>query len=88
MFDDLGHFIGQEQGLKSLNIEQFSDKNTLQEWPLGQLVLKCHHLQSLKICQLLNTTQHNRNLLIEFAGQVATYSSSLHTLHIKDSRTR
>ena len=49
MFEELGHTIDQEHGLKSLAIEWLGDENTLQEWPLSQLSLKCHHLESRPI---------------------------------------
>ena len=48
VFEDLGQTVSDEQGLKHLTIENFFDQNELQEWPLGQLALKCHSLQSLK----------------------------------------
>ena len=61
--------------------------NTLQEWPLKQLALKCHSLQSLKIQGLYATTEHNQNLLMEFASLAVTTSSTLYTLHIERSCT-
>ena len=42
--DVLGRAVDGERGLRSLTIEYFEDKNKLEEWPLGQLVLKTHHL--------------------------------------------
>lgn len=48
VFEDLGQTVGFEQGLKHLTIEWLVDQNEVQEWPLGQLALKCHSLQTLK----------------------------------------
>ena len=73
VFEDLGLTVG-EQGLKHLTIEYFSDKNELQEWPLGQLALKCHSLQTLKFEGFYNTTSANRSRLLEFAGRAITSS--------------
>ena len=80
--EDLGRTIDAEQGLKNLTIEVFSDENKLEEWPLAQLVLKTHHLQSLKIAGLLDTTAANKSQILEFAGLAATNSSCLHMLTI------
>ena len=72
----------------NLTIDGFWDKNKLEEWPLGQLVLKTHQLQYLKLAHLHNTTADNRSQLLEFAAQVVTFSSCLHTLHIEYTYTR
>ena len=87
VFEGLALTIDQGQGLRNLAIEGFRDLNTLQEWPLKQLALKCHSLQSLKI-YFLESTEHNGNLLMEFASLAVTTTSNLHTLHIESSRTR
>ena len=50
---------------------------------MGQLVLKTHHLQYLKLAHLDDTTEENRSLLLEFAAQVVNFSSCLHTHHIE-----
>ena len=45
MFEDLGRTVDAEQGLKNLTIEYFAEEEfKLEWWPLGQLVLKTHHL--------------------------------------------
>ena len=54
---------------------------------MGQLVLKTHRLQYLKIAYLGLTTVENRSQLLEFAAQVVTFSSCLHTLHIENTNT-
>ena len=59
----------------SLTIEGFSDKNKLEEWPLGQLVLKAHHLKYLKIADL-RATDDNKTQLLEFAAQVVTLTAA------------
>ena len=82
MFEDLGQTVGFEQGLKHLTIERFDDENELQEWPLGQLALKCHALQSLKFDNFYNTTATNRSRLLEFAGRAITSSRCFNTLRI------
>ena len=82
VFDDLGRSIDEEQGLKKLTIMRFNDKNTLHEWPLGQLVVKSPRLEYLKIYDLIMTTPANRSQFLEFAGLAATNSSCLHTLFI------
>ena len=52
LFDDVGRFTDAEEGLKKFTIEEFGDRNTLNEWPLNQLAIKCHHLDYLKIAYL------------------------------------
>ena len=58
------------------------DKNELQEWPLGQLALKCHSLQTLKF-DIFRTTATNRSRLLEFAGRAITSSRCFNSLHIE-----
>ena len=53
---------------------------------MGQLVLKTHHLKSLKLYDLY-TTDDNRSQLLEFAAQAVTSSKCLNTLHIKETRS-
>ena len=83
VFDDLGRIVDEEEGLKNLTIERFYDQNSLQEWPLGQLVYKCSHLQSLKLASLDRTTPANRSQLLEFAALAITFSSDITTVHIQ-----
>ena len=52
---------------------------------MGQLVLKMHHLQSLKLYSLNWTTADNRSQLVEFAAQAITSSKCLSSLHIEDT---
>ena len=61
--------------------------NKVEEWPLGQLVLKTHHLQYLKLADLEYTTADNKTQLLEFAAQVVTFSCCLDTLYIENSST-
>ena len=82
MFENLGQTVCVEQGLKHLTIEGFYDENEVQEYPLGQLALKCHSLQTLKFDNLANTTDANRSRLIEFAGRAITSSRCFTSLHI------
>jgi len=49
LIDVLGRTIDEEQGLKKLTIDSFSDHNSLQEWPLEQLLHKSPHLEHLEI---------------------------------------
>ena len=44
VIDVLGRAVDEERGLRNFTIEWFTDMNRLEEWPLGQLVLKTHHL--------------------------------------------
>ena len=60
IFDDLGRYSDMEEGLKKLTINHFADKNTLEEWPLSQLVIKSPKLEELKIDWMLDTTAENR----------------------------
>ena len=76
VLDDLVRTIDKEQGLKSLMISEFNDLNSLQEWPLSQLAIKCSLLVKLTI-DSLNTTDENRSQLLEFAGMVAVSSNCL-----------
>ena len=81
VFEDLGQTVNDEQGLKHLTIEGYNDKNELQEWPLGQLALKCHSLQTLTF-NYFGTTAANCSRLLEFAGLAITSSSCFNTLFI------
>ena len=82
VFEDLGQTVSDEQGLKHLTIELFYDKNELQEWPLGQLALKCHSLQSLNFTGFKAASAANRSRLLEFAGRAITSSRCFNTLNI------
>ena len=82
MFEDLGQTVGFEQGLKHLTIDCYVDQNEVQEWPLGQLALKCHSLQSLKLDNFSQASAANRSRLLEFAGRAITSSRCLTTLFI------
>ena len=86
LIDVLGRTIDKEQGLKRLTVDHFCDRNSLQDWPLEQLLLKSPHLEYLKI-GYLETTVANSDQLMEFFAKVATGSSCLHTLEIEDTRT-
>ena len=55
--------------------------NELQEWPLGQLALKCHSLQTLNL-EKLYTYEANRSMLLEFAGRAITSSRCFTELDI------
>ena len=57
------------------------DQNEVQEWPLGQLALKCHSLQTLKFIGL-RTTATNCSRLLEFAGRAISSSKCFTTLYI------
>ena len=82
LIDDLSRTIDESRGLKKLEIKGFWDlENTLEEWPFSQLLLKCPHLEELTIFGLV-TTPANRSQLLEFVGNAATNSSSLHKLVI------
>ena len=82
VFEDLARSIDAEEGLKKFEIGNLADQNTLEEWPLSQLLSKCHHLQELRVYSLHFTTAANRSQLLEFAGLAATSSSCLHALII------
>ena len=49
VLDTLGRAVDEETGLQNLTIYDFLDHRKLEEWPLGQLVLKSHSLQSLEL---------------------------------------
>ena len=59
VFDDLGRYIIEEEGLKKLTFGGFADKNNLEEWPLSQLLIKSPNLEELKIDYLEETTPEN-----------------------------
>ena len=69
-----------------MTIERFWDENELQEWPLGQLALKCHSLQTLKF-EDFNTTDASCSRLIEFAGLAITSSRCFTSLHIVNTHS-
>ena len=52
---------------------------------MGQLVLKTHHLKSLKLSMLGSTTADNRSQLLEFAAQAVNSSKCLNSLHIEST---
>ena len=79
VFEDLARSIDYEEGLRIFKIGKFVDQNTLEEWPLNQLLSKCHRLQELTIIYL-DTTDANRIQILEFAGLAATSSSCLSKL--------
>ena len=87
LVDVLGRTIDTEQGLSKLSIYKFMDQNSLQEWPLEQLVLKSPHLESISIGDLRGTTPANRSLLVEFAAQAAIRSSCIKVLGISQTLT-
>ena len=60
----------------------FWDDKELQEWPLGQLALKCHSLQTLTFSYFPKTTATNRSRLLEFSGRAITSSRCFNTLYI------
>ena len=60
VFDDLGRYSDEEEGLKNLKIWRFADKNTLEEWPLSQLLIKSPYLAELTIYHLGLTKAENR----------------------------
>ena len=88
LIDVLGRTINTKKGLQKLTIDGFFDKNSLQEWPLEQLVLKSPHLQYLEVSSLAPTTPANKSLLLEFAAKVALRSSCLSTLHLVSNHSR
>ena len=49
VFEDLARSIDYEEGLRVFEINWFKDENTLEEWPLSQLLFKSHRLQKLTI---------------------------------------
>ena len=82
LIDDLSRNIDENQGLKKLVIYGLKDMvNTLEDWPLSQLLLKSPHLEELVIGALY-TTPANRSQLVEFIGSAATNSSCLRKLII------
>ena len=87
VFNDLANTIDPEVGLKKFTLKEFSDKNNLQEWPLSQLALKCHHLQYLYIGNMSQASRNNQSQIMEFAGLAATNSACLETLAIECSGT-
>ena len=82
MLEDLARCVDKEEGLKKLKINFFLDQNTLEEWPLSQLLFKSHRLKKLTIWDLRYTTATNRSQILEFAGLAATTSRCLSTLTI------
>ena len=67
VIDDIGRSLEQHEGLKRLEISNFCDYNSLQMWPLSQIMTKSPHCESVKIFKLLTTTE-NRSTLIQFVG--------------------
>ena len=86
VFDDLGCTIDGVKGLQSLTIENYQDQNSLQEWPLGQIVPKCHNLQSLRFVNFLRTTPACRSQLLEFAAQAIAFSSCFRSLDLENTK--
>ena len=57
--------------------------HSLQEWPLSQIVPKCHNLSSLKFANIRYTTPASRSQLLDFAAQAIAFSSCFRSLHIQ-----
>ena len=69
MFDHIGRCIGNdEQGLLSLHINSFLDKNSLDEWALKQLFVKAAFIKTIKIENLEYTTPENRSVLLDLVA--------------------
>ena len=86
MIDEIGRSIDnvEGEGLKSLEIDYLTDQNSLEAWPLSQLVTKCPNLEIVKISDL-DTTTDNCCLLLDFVGQACTFSQSMRVLWISDT---
>ena len=85
MFDSFGRAIDEKLGLQTLFIAWFWDLNKLEEWSLGQLVLKSHHLHFLRLAHLYQTTDANCSQLLEFAAKAITSSSCFQNLSIEQT---
>ena len=87
LFDDIASNIEEEKGLKSLLIYQFQDQNTLESWPLSQLVAKAPFLVCLDVRSLDKTTADNRSTILNFISEAASFSSCLQKLILCYTKT-
>ena len=83
--DQIFRSIDDQKGLIRFVIENLKDQNSLQTWPLSQIVSMCGFMKDIIINGLQSTTQENRLRLIEFVGDVANSSVKLETVHIENT---
>lgn len=81
VFDDIGRGI-EEGGLKRFEIEYFQDRNSLEAWPLSQIVCKAVNCEHVRIANLSRTTENNRIVLVDFVAQICSVSVCLKTLSL------
>ena len=74
LFDKVGSSINEENGLESFELERFYEqKYVLQPWVLNKIAARAHNLQTIKLFKL-RTSEENRACLLQFVGNVCTYS--------------
>ena len=85
VFDHIGRSISTDQrGILSFEVDRYADKNKLEQWPLSQLVTKSPFIQTIKIKDLYGTTAENRQVFMNFVGELCSITDScLHTLHLE-----
>ena len=82
VFEEVACSIDENEGIKSLEIVDHNTKHGLDWWPLSQIVTKAPNCQELTIRDLKYTSEENRSILLEFAGQICTVSNSLTLLSL------
>ena len=63
LIEVIGRTVDREQGLKKFTIDGFTDAQSVVEWPLRQLVPKCHLLQTLKLKDIGGNIDNRTQLL-------------------------
>ena len=77
MFDRIGRCIdNDDQGLLTLRIVNYADKNRLEEWALSQLQPKAAFIKQIRINYLSLTTAENRSVLLNLVASLCAQTDS------------
>ena len=73
LLGDIGYNIDHEQGLKKLELDFGEvENNTIQEWPLSQILARSPFLQHLKIGYLHRGNAASRSTILNFCSELAS----------------
>ena len=73
LLDDIGYNIDQGQGLKKLKLHFNNDENdTIQEWPLSQILARSPLLEHLEISHLHENNAASRSTLLNFCSEIVS----------------
>ena len=73
LLDDIGYNIDHDQGLKKLALDFYEyENNTIQEWPLSQILARSPLLEYLKIEKLPRDNAASRSTILNFCSELAS----------------